>query len=326
MKRRGFIALLGGAAVWPLAARAQSRMPKIGVVLNYAETDPEAKIRFSALKEQLRKLGWADGDNVAIEIRWAAGKTDLMLAYASQFVTQPVDVIVANSTPLLGVLKQLTATVPIIFVQVADPVGSGFVSNYARPGGNITGFTDFDASIAGKWLEILKEVAPTIDRVTVLLDPGQANHPTFLRAIETAAPTFKLDVFTAAARSRAEIEQAIAPLAKEPHGGLVVLPGPANNTQRDLIIQLADRFHLPAVYPFKYYAKDGGLLYYGADQIDQWSKAAGYVDRVLRGEKPSELPIQAPTKYELIVNNNTARKLGLKVPATLLATADEVIE
>jgi putative ABC transport system substrate-binding protein len=329
MRRREFITLVGSSAlVFAVAVRAQeaNRIPKVGVIMNYAESDPEAKTRFSALREQLGKHGWTDGNNIQIEVRWAAGKTDLMLAYASQFVSQPADVIIANSTPLLAVLKQLTSTISIVFVQVADPVGSGFVSSYARPGGNITGFTDFDTSIAGKWLEVLKEVAPQVVRVTVLLDPGQTNHPTFLHAIESAAPATKTQIFAAEAHNRQEIEQAITSVAGQPNRGLVVLPGPVNNTARDTIIQLAARFRLPTVYPFKYYAKDGGLLYYGVDQVDQWSKAASYVDRILRGEKPSALPVQSPTKYELIINLKTAQSLGLNVPATLLATADEVIE
>ena len=328
MRRREFIARVGALTVWPVAAGAQerNRIPMVGVIMNYAESDPEAKTRFSALREQLSKLGWTEGNNIQIEARWTAGKADLMLAYASQFVSQPADVIVANSTPLLSILKQLTSEIPIVFVQVADPVGSGFVSSYARPGGNITGFTDFDPSIGGKWLELLKEVAPQISRVTVLLDPGQANHPSFLRAIESDAPAFKLQVSAAAARNRAEIEQAITAIANQSDRGLVVLPGPVNNTHRDLIIQLAGRFHLSAIYPYRYYAKDGGLLYYGIDQIDQWDKAAGYVDRILRDEKPSVLPVQSPTKYELIINLKTAKALGLNVPATLLTAADEVIE
>lgn len=329
MRRREFITLAGSSALaLSVAARAQegNRIPKVGVIMNYAESDPEVKTRFSALREQLGKHGWTDGNNIRIEVRWAAGKTDLMLAYASQFVSQPADVIVANSTPLLAVLKQLTSTIPIVFVQVADPVGSGFVSSYARPGGNITGFTDFDTSIAGKWLEVLKEVAPQVVRVTVLLDPAQTNHPSFVRAIESAALATKTQVFVAEAHNRQEIEQAITSVAGQPNRGLIVLPGPVNNRARDTIIQLAARIRLPTVYPFKYYAKDGGLLYYGVDQVDQWSNAASYVDRILRGEKPSALPVQSPTKYELIINLKTAQSLGLNVPATLLATADEVIE
>jgi putative ABC transport system substrate-binding protein len=329
MKRRDFIVVVGGAvAAWPFDTSAQerNRVSKLGVIMNYAENDLEGKARLSALRDQLAKLGWAEGNNIQVDVRWPAGKNDLMLTYAAQLVSQPVDVILANSTPLLGILKQLTNTVPIVFVQVADPISTGFVTNYARPGGNLTGFTDFDTSIAGKWVEVLKEVAPFVNRVTVLLNPEQANHPVFLRVIESAASTFRVQVSSSEVHNRTEIEQAIAAVAGQTDRGLIVLPGPLNNTQRKSIIELADRFHLPAVYPFKYYAKDGGLLYYGDNQLDQWSKAAGYVDRILRGEKPSDLPVQAPTKYELVINLNTAKALGLAIPPTLLARADEVIE
>jgi putative ABC transport system substrate-binding protein len=249
-----------------------------------------------------------------------------MLAYAAQFVSQPADIIVANSTPLLAILKSLTSTIPIVFTQVADPVGSGFVSNYARPGGNITGFTDFDVSIAGKWIEVLKAVVPSVNRMTVLLDPGQLNHGSFLRSIQSAAPTSKVQISVAEVHSRAEIEQAITSLAGQADSGLIVLPGPLDNTQRDLIIQSTARFHVPAVYPFKYYAKDGGLVYYGINQVDQWAKAAGYVDRILRGENPSELPLQSPTKFELVINLKTAKALGIDVSPAVLSIADGVIE
>ena len=329
MRRRDVIALLGGVtAGWPLAAPAQQgeRVRKIGVLMNYAEGDPEGKDRFAALHDRLAKLGWADGRNVVIETRWAAGQANLMLVFATELVAQPVDVIVAASTPVLEVVKQLTSTIPVVFTQVADPAGSGFVSNYARPGGNITGFTDYDPAVAGKWLEILKEAAPRINRVTVFFDPDQVNHQRFLRVVESSAPTLKVQVSVATVHNRAEIEQAIANAAGQTDGALIVLPGPLHNTQRASIIEAAARYRLPAVYPFKYYVKDGGLLYYGTDQLAQWPDAAGYVDRILKGEKPADLPVQAPTKYELMVNLKTAKALGLAVPATLIARADEVIE
>jgi putative ABC transport system substrate-binding protein len=329
MQRREFITLLGGAAAaWPLAARAQERdrVRRIGVIMIYAEIDPEGQARFSALRERLHKLGWTEGSNIQIEVRWAAGKTDRMQTYATEFVSLPADVIVVNSTPLLAVLKPLTGTIPIVFTQVADPISSDFVSSYARPGENITGFTDFDTSIAGKWMELLKEAAPFVNLVTVLQDPKQMNHHAFLRVIESTAPSFKMQVSAAGVHNRAEIEQAITALAGQVDRGLVVLPGPVNNTLRDSIIQLAARYHLPAIYPLKYYAKDGGLLSYGIDQVDQWPKAAGYIDRILKGEKPADLPIQAPTKFELVINLKTAKALGLTVPYPLLARADEVIE
>jgi putative ABC transport system substrate-binding protein len=330
MRRRALLLALGGAALaWPLAARAQQpgeRVRRIGVIMNYSDTDPEGQIRFSALREGLRKLGWVEGSDFRIELRWAAGKADRMQAYATELIGLPADLLVVNSTPLLAVLTQLTRTIPIVFTQVAEPIGSGFVNNYARPGGNITGFTDFDASIAGKWMEVLKEAAPLVERVTVLLNPDQRNHPAFLRVIESAASSLKIQVSAAPVRDRAEIEQALAAVASQTDRGLVVLPSPVNNMLRDSIIQLAARYRLPAIYPYRYYGRDGGLLYYGIDQVDQWPKAAGYVDRILRGEKLSALPVQAPTKYELVINLRTARALGLEIPPTLLARADEVIE
>jgi putative tryptophan/tyrosine transport system substrate-binding protein len=328
MRRREFVGGLGATlAMWPLVARGQGgRLRKIGVVMNFAEADVEGQARFSTLKAKLHQLGWLDDRDIEISVRWAAGKSNLMLAHMAELVSQPADVIVVNSTPLLAVAKQITTAIPIVFTQVADPIGSGFLTNYARPGGNITGFTDFDVSIAGKWAEILKEAAPGIGRLTVLLAPDQKNHGAFLQVIEAAAPILKLQVSKAEIHSRDEIEQAITALSGQPDRGLIVLPGPLANGQRDMIIQLTRRFHLPAIYPFKYYVKDGGLLYYGAEQLSQWTKAAEYVDRVLKGERPGDLPVQAPTKFELVVNAKAAKIIGLTIPATLLATADEVIE
>jgi len=329
LKRREFVTLLGGVAVaWPLATRAQQgqRQRRIGVLMYYAEADPAGQVRVTALRNRLRELGWMDGNNIQVEVRWTAGKPDRIRAEAAELISMPVEVIVANSTPTLEVLKRLTQTIPIVFAQVADPIGSGFVSSYSHPGGNITGFTDFDTTIAGKWIELLKEAAPFINRVTVLTDPKQLNHERFLGAIESAAPSLKIQAFAAGVRGRAEIEQTIMALAGQTDRGLVVLPGPVNNTLRDLIIDLAARNRLPSVYPFKYYAKDGGLLSYGIDQVDQWPKVARYVDRILRGEKAGELPLQAPTKYELVVNLKTAKALGLKISESFLLRADELIE
>jgi putative tryptophan/tyrosine transport system substrate-binding protein len=249
-----------------------------------------------------------------------------MHAYATELVYQPVDAIVVNSTPLLAATKQVTRTIPIIFAQVADPVGSGFVSSYARPGGNITGFADFDPSIAGKWVEVLKEALPSVGNVAVLMDPKQENHRTFLRAIGASALSLGVKVSAVEVRDRTEIDHALSAMSGQPDRGLIVLPGPVNNTLRTSIIELAARYRLPAIYPFKYYASEGGLLYYGIDQLDQWPKAATYVDRVLRGEKPSELPVQAPTSFELVVNLKAAKSLEFTISPTLLARADEVIE
>jgi len=327
MRRREFITMLGGTALsWPLVARAQGSPRRVGAIMNYAEADPEGQTRLSAFRAQLSKLGWNEGGNIRIDTRWVAGQTDRIRGAAAELIGIPVDVIVGNSTLLLTILKPLTQTIPIVFAQVADPVGSGFVKSYARPGGNITGFTDFDPSIAGKWLEVLKETAPGVSRIMVLADPKQSNHHEFGRVLEGAASSFKVQMSVAQVRDRVEIEKAISSLAGQPDSGLVVLPGPVNNTQRDLIIQLAARNRLPAIYPFRYYCKDGGLLYYGIDQLDQWPKVARYVDRIFRGEKPGELPVEAPTKFELAINLRTAKALGIIVPAALLGRADEVIE
>jgi putative ABC transport system substrate-binding protein len=326
-RRKAITILLGGAiAVWPFRSVALPSVVRLGVIMNYAEADPEGNVRLSALLSELKNKGWMEGDNLHLEVRWPAGRSDLMLADATEIVKQPVDIIVANSTPLLSVLKQATTSIPIVFTQVADPVGSGFIGSYARPGGNITGFTDFETSVAGKWLEILREVAPGIRKATVLLDRGQKNHPAFLHAIEAAGVAFGVEVVAAGVQNRIDIEGAINALHGETDRGLIVLPGPLNNTHRGIIIQLATRLRLPTVYPFKYYATDGGLVYYGIDQIDQWRKAASYVDRILHGEKPSDLPAQTPTKFNLVINLKAAKALGLSIPPTLLATADEVIE
>jgi putative ABC transport system substrate-binding protein len=330
MQRRDVISLFGAAAAsavsWPLVARAQERMRRLGVIMNYAETDPEGQARLSALRQQLSKLGWTEGSNIQLDVRWAAGKADLMQAYATELVRPPTDLLVANSTPLLTVLKQVTRTLPIVFTQIADPIAGGLVNSYARPDGNMTGFTDFEPSIAGKWIELIKGAAPSLNRLTVLMNPDQTNHPAFLHVIESATASLKLQMSAVAVRNRADIEQSITALSGEADRGLVVLPGPVHNTQRQAIIALAARYRLPAIYPFRYYAKDGGLLYYGTDQVEQWPKAADYVDRILRGEKPSALPVQAPTKFELVINLHTAKALGLEVPPTVLARADEVIE
>lgn len=327
MKRRDVITLIGSAAAtWPLRTSAQPSVSRLGAIMNYAPTDTEGKARLSALTGELQKKGWLEGSNLNTEVRWPAGQDNLMRAYATELISLPVDVLVANSTPLLSILKQFTTSIPVVFAQVADPVGSGFVASYARPGGNITGFADFDTSIAGKWLEVLKEVAPAVRAATVLLDREQSNHPAFLRAIQAAASAAGVEVVPAELQKPADIAQAINALADTRDRGLIVLPGPLNNTHRSTIIQMVERLRLPAVYPFKYYAVDGGLVYYGVNQIDQWRKAAGYVDRILRGEKPGDLPVQTPTTFELVLNLKTARALGLNIPASLLATADEVIE
>jgi putative tryptophan/tyrosine transport system substrate-binding protein len=329
MRRRDVLTMIGGSALaWPLAARAQQRerLRTIGVLMNYAEYDPEGEVRFTALRDRLGELGWAEGRNVAIEVRWCAARPDLMLVYATELVSRPADVVVAQGTLVVSVLKKLTGTIPIVFTQVADPVGSGFVSNYARPDANITGFAEFDTAVAGKWIEALKELVPQVARVTVLVHSDQVNHERFLHAIEAAASTLDVKVAAAEVHDRSGLEQAIAGLAGQTDGGLIVLPSPLTNTQRAVIIELAARYRLPAVYPYDYYVKDGGLLCYGTNQVDEWPGAAGYVDRILKGEKVADLPVQELTKYGLAINLKAAKALGLKVPQSLLARADEVIE
>jgi len=329
MTRRAFLGgLCGGLTIAALSAHAQpARLPrKLGVILNYVEGDPEGQARLDALNQQLAQRGWRGERDLQVNVRWAAGQPRLMREHAAEFVRQLVDVMVVNSTPLLTVVMELTNAVPVVFTQVADPVASGFLTNYSRPGANITGFTDFDVLIAGKWVELLKAAAPRVEKILVLLDPEQKNHAAFLHAAELAAAAAKLQLSRAEVHDRDGIERAIAALSGQSDGGLLVLPGPLANTQRGVIIQLANRLRLPAIYPQKYYVREGGLLYYGADQLIQWSMAAEYVDRILRGEKPGNLPVQAPTKFELVVNLAAAKAIGITPSATFLAGADEVLD
>ena len=329
MRRREFISLLGGAAAaWPLAARAQQpeRMRRMGVLISIEETDPEAQARVSAFREGLQALGWSEGRNVRADYRYVAGDVGRAERYAAEMVAQGVEVIVANSSPLLTAIQRQTRTVPIVFVQVADPVGGGFVESLSRPGGNTTGFTTFEYTIGAKWLELLKEIAPGIVRAAVLRDPTFTAAAAQYGAIQTAAPSFRVQIRPVGVRDAAEIERAIELFARDPHGGLIVLPGPLASIYRDAIIASALRHALPTVYPYRYFTIRGGLISYGFDNLDLFRRAAAYVDRILKGEKPADLPVQAPTKYELIINLKTAKALGLEVPPMLLARADEVIE
>ena len=328
MKRREFITLIGGAAAWPLAARAQQgeRIRRIGVLQAISESDPEAHLRKAAFVGGLQKLGWTEGTNVTIDYRWAGDDADRIRLYATEIAGMQPDVIwTSGSLPLLP-LKRATRTVPIVFTQVYDPVGSGFVASLTRPGGNITGFTLGEFSMGGKILEVLKEVAPQVNRVAVILNLEQPPHVAMWRSIEATAPSFGVRLTPADVQGPAEIERAMEALAREPNGGLIVLPGPITLAHRELITALAARHRLPAAYAFRYFVTGGGLVSYGIDSVDQSRQAAGYVDRILKGEKPGDLPVQQPTKFELVINLKTAKALGLEVPATLLARADEVIE
>jgi putative ABC transport system substrate-binding protein len=330
MRRREFITLLGGAAVaWPLAARAQQpdRGRRIGVLMASAADDSENQARMAAFLQGLAQLGWTDGRNIRIDTRWATTNADDLRRHATELAALAPDVLVAASgTTTVAPLLQATRTVPIVFVVVVDPVGAGFVASLARPGGNATGFTTFEYGMSGKWLELLKQIAPSMTRAAVLRDPAIASGIGQFGAVQAVAPSLGVELSPVDVRDAPEIERAVTSFARSSSGGLIVTPSPLANRHRDLIIMLAARHRLPAVYAWRYYVTDGGLISYGPDSIDQYRRAAGYVDRILKGEKPADLPVQAPTKYELVINLKTAKALGLTVPDTLLARADEVIE
>jgi ABC-type uncharacterized transport system substrate-binding protein len=327
--RRQFITLLGGAAVWPVVARAQQpeRMRRIAFLHSLAENDPEVQGRIAAFRQAFEALGWTENRNVQIEHRFSAGDFTRMQAYTTELMNSAPDLIVATSTPVLAALKQAARTIPIVFCVVNDPVGQGFVASMARPGGNITGFTFVDFPLIGKWLEMLKEIAPDVRRTTLIFNPQTAPYyPAFLRELGAAASSLAAEVTATPVRDEAEIEAAVTTFARQPGGGLIVPPEPFINTHRGVIMALAHRHHLPAIYGFRQYVTEGALISYGPDTIDIYRRSASYVDRILNGEKPADLPVQAPTKYELVINLKTAKALGLEVPPMLLARADEVIE
>ena len=329
MIRREFITLLGGAAVnWPLGARAQQRerMRSVGVLTPFAAHNTEGQNRVTAFAQALQQLGWNVGQNARLHYRWGDGTSATMQKYAAELVALAPDVILADSSAALSPLLQATQTIPIVFAIVADPVGAGYVETLARPGGNATGFTPFEYGVAGKWLELLKEIAPRVTRAAVLRDPGIAAGPGQFGAIQAVAPSLGVELRAVNVRDAAEIERSIAGFAQGSNGGLIVTGSAAAAAHRDLIVALAARHRLPAVYNARLYGEIGGLVCYGADFLDQFRRAAGYADRILKGEKPADLPVQAPTKYELVINLKTARALGLTVPLALLIRADELIE
>jgi len=331
MRRREFITLLGGtAAAWPLSARAQQPdgVKRIGVLMPFAATDPATKRHLAAFVRVLQELGWTEGRNLQIDYRWAAGDAKRMEVLAKELVTLQPNILFCRSTPVTAALLKQTRTIPIVFTVVSDPVGEHFVESVARPGGNVTGFTNVESSLTGKWLELLKEVAPNIRRVAFLFDPKLApgGGLYYTHLIEATAPSFAVVPAAKPVHDAAEIERAIAEFVGEPNGGLLVLPDATTNTHRKLIIELAGRHRVPAIYEFRDIAVDGGLIAYGVDVADLFQRAAGYVDRILKGAKPAELPVQLPTKYELVINLKTAKAIGLTVPPTLLTSADEVIE
>jgi putative tryptophan/tyrosine transport system substrate-binding protein len=330
MRRRWFITLLGGAAAgWPLAARGQqqSRMRRIGVLMAYAEDDLEAQAWIRALLQGLKEHGWIDGSTASFDYRWARGNLKPMGFYAAELMALNPDLIVAAATPALEAVWRETRSVPIVFVNVADPIGQGFVAGMAHPGGNVTGFTSFEFSMGGKWVEVLKEISPSLVRIVVTYNPATAPYfPLFFRWIETAAPSFAVKLIVTPVHDAAEIEHVIATAAHESNSSLIVVPSAFMTTHRELIIGAAARHRLPAIYGYGYYAASGGLVSYGFDVRDLFRRAASYVDRILKGAKPADLPVQAPTTYQLVINLRTAKALGLTVPETLLARADEVIE
>ena len=329
MRRRDFIKVIAGsAAAWPLAAHAQQpeRMRRIGVLMGPAADDPEAQARIAALLQGLRQLGWAVGRNVRVDIRWAAGNAEDSRRYAAELVALASDVIVANGSMSMVPLLQATRSVPIVFVVVPDPVGAGNVDSLARPGGNATGFMSFEYGMGAKWLELLKQVQPSVTRVAVIRDPAITAGAGQFGAVQSVGPSVGVEVSPISARDAPEIERAIAAFAHSSNGGLVVTQSALTTVHRDLIVTLAARYKLPAVYYERHFVTTGGLISYGPDFIDQHRQAATYVDRILKGEKPADLPVQAPTKFELVINLKTAKALGLEVPLQLQQRADEIIE
>src|SRR5262245_2639791 len=327
--RREFMTLLGGAAaVWPRVSNAQQRVAarRVGVLTNLAAYDPEGQVRFTAFAQALAQLGWTVGQNLRIEQRWAAADAERIRRHAAELVALTPEVVLATGAAGVAPVLQATRTIPVVFVLVPDPIGAGFVDSLARPGGNVTGFVQFDYAISGKWLELLKEMAPGVARVAVLRDPGITAGQGQIGAILAMAPSFGVDVTPINVRDSSEIEHAIASFARTSRGGLIVTASALTVFHRDLIVALAARHKLPTVYFQRIFVGGGGLISYGADVIDQYRRAAGYVDRILKGEKPADLPVQTPVKYELVINLKTAKALDLAVPASLLARADEVIE
>jgi putative ABC transport system substrate-binding protein len=327
VRRREFITLLGGAVAWPLTARAQSdQVRRIGVLTVFSKSDPEGQRRTMALLQGLQELGWTDGRNVRIEFRWAEGDPDRSRFYAGELVGMKPDVILVNNAVVLPLLQRETRTIPVVFVNVADPVGSGLVTSLARPDGNMTGFTTGEYAIGGKRLEVLKEIAPDVVRVTVILDARQPNQIGVAHAIEAAASSLQVSVTVVDARGNEDIEHAIAAAAREPKSGLYVMASGITNAYRRQLIQLAAQYRVPAIYDFRYFVVEGGLASYGHDPAEEYRQAAAYVDRILRGAKVPELPVQNPIKYQLVINLKSAKALGLTLPESFLLRADEVIE
>jgi putative tryptophan/tyrosine transport system substrate-binding protein len=327
MRRRDFILLVGGAASWPVAAGAQQAVPlrRVGVLLSGAESDQEMQAILAVFRQGLEMLGWSEGRNIRLDARFAASP-DRFQSIAKELVALQPDVILAHSTPVVAAVQRESHTIPIVFVSVSDPIGSGFIASLARPGGNLTGFLLYEDGIVGKWLAVLKEISPSLKRAAIIANPKATPYDYFLRSAEAAASRLAIELVPNRVENTADIERAIESFARLPNGGLIFPADTTSNSNRDLIVALAARHRLPAVYPLRLFVTAGGLMSYGIDRFEQFRKMATYVDRILRGEKPADLPVQAPTKYETVINLKTANTLGLTVPPNLLATADEVIE
>jgi putative ABC transport system substrate-binding protein len=329
VRRRDFIKVVAGsAAAWPLAARAQQpeQMRRIGILMNRSESDPEGQARLAAFRQGLKQWGWNEGLNTRIDIRWGEDKVDLERKYAAELVALAPDVVLASGTMSVAALQALSDTLPIVFAAVGDPVGAGFVESLAHPGGNATGFMLYEYSFYGKLVELLRQIAPGVTRVAVLRNPTNPSQLATFGAVQGAAQVLGVEVAPIDPRDAVQIERGVTAFAHSPNGGLIIMPGAPASVHGALIIALAARYKLPAIYPFRYHATGGGLISYGPDFVEPFRPAAGYVDRILKGEKPSDLPVQEPTKYELVINLKTAKALGLKVPNTLIGRADEVIE
>jgi ABC-type uncharacterized transport system substrate-binding protein len=327
MRRREFITLVGGVAAWPFTARAQQpAVPVIGVLMNRAANDPEGQARLAALKQGLQDVDRIVDRNVRLEVRWGADNVELERKYAAELIATEPQILLAAGTLGVAAVQGVSRSVPVVFAAVTDPVGAGFVDSLARPGGNVTGFMIYEYSLSGKWLELLRQIAPDIKRVAVVRDPANPAGIAMFGAMQAAAQPMGIQLTPVGAPNAGEIERIITAFAKSPHGGMIVTPNALASVHRDLFVALAARNRLPAVYPFRYIAAAGGLVSYGPDIVDQFRLAAGYIDRILKGAKPADLPVQAPTKYELVINLKTAKALGLTVPAALLARADQVIE
>jgi ABC-type uncharacterized transport system substrate-binding protein len=330
MRRRQFLTLLGGAAfAWPRVVRAQEpdRMRRVGVLMALVADDPEAQPRVKAFEQGLRELGWTDDSQLHIEYRWAGADPARIRSFAAELIDMAPDVIVANTTPVVRAVRQATSTIPVVFVQVTDPVSLGIVKSLAQPGGNITGFTNFEYEMGGKWVDMLKSAAPSTKSVAVIFNPNTAPYgEAFFRQIKTSAAALAIEAFDGHVQNLAELEKAVAMIAEKPNGSLIVLPDTFTAVNRKTIIALADSHHLPGIYPFRYFATAGGLLSYGVDVPDSFRRSANYVDRILRGENPADLPVQGPIKYDLVINLKTAKAFGLRIPMTLISIANDVIE